>query len=265
MDKALDPRNKNNSLQRAQAGSTVVKELRSASSGFSLSLESRPSAADVEAEKQNPKVAGKKQESGDQVQGYGKEEFDLPKQLLDAHNEEFQDQLCASTPEAMPKKIPIASSHSRYSDFFRNLHDGGGFATDVVPMGGPVERPIEICTSAIVLEFFLTHAPFPVSLKDAMAIILKRSQEETFSAPAEWVTFFNHGKAQVAIEEAMVDFAADTTLEVRRKTRLDDIVSLVSPGVEVQTDRTWMLPERGQMTSNTGSHGNIKSAGECMS
>jgi hypothetical protein len=33
----LDPMNKNNSLQRVQTGSTVVKELRSASSGFSLS------------------------------------------------------------------------------------------------------------------------------------------------------------------------------------------------------------------------------------
>jgi hypothetical protein len=42
----------------------------------------------------------------------------------------------------------------------------------------------------------------------------------------------------------MVDFAADTTLEVRRKTRLDGVVSLVAPGVEVQTYRTWMLPER---------------------
>jgi hypothetical protein len=37
--------------------------------------------------------------------------------LPDAHNEEFQDQLRASTPEAMPKNFPIASSHSRYSDF----------------------------------------------------------------------------------------------------------------------------------------------------
>jgi hypothetical protein len=51
-------------------------------------------------------------------------------------------------------------------------------------MGGPVARPIEICTSAIVLDFFLTHAPFAVSLQDAMAIILKRSQEETFSDPS---------------------------------------------------------------------------------
>jgi hypothetical protein len=59
MANALDPRNKNNSLQRAQAGSTVVKELRRASSGFSLSPESRPSAAAVEDEKHNPKVAGK--------------------------------------------------------------------------------------------------------------------------------------------------------------------------------------------------------------
>jgi hypothetical protein len=54
IDKALDPRNKNNSLQRSQAGSTIVKELRSASSGFSLSPESKPSAADVEADNHNP-------------------------------------------------------------------------------------------------------------------------------------------------------------------------------------------------------------------
>jgi hypothetical protein len=106
--------------------------------------------------------------------------------------------------------------------------------------------------------FFLTHAPFAVYLQDAMAIILKRSQEETLSAPAEWVTFIKQGKAQGTIEEAMVYFSAGTTLEVRMKTRLDDVVSLVAPRVEVQTDRTWTLPERGQMTSTTGSHGNIK-------
>jgi hypothetical protein len=56
----------------------------------------------------------------------------------------------------------------------------------------------------------------------------------------------------------MVDFASYTTLELRRNTRLDDVVSLVALGVEVQTDETWMLPERGQMTSTTGSHGNIE-------
>jgi hypothetical protein len=129
---------------------------------------------------------------------------------------------------------------------------------DVVTMGGPMEIPIEIHTSATVLEFFLTHAPFAVSLQDAMAIILKRSQEETFSASAEWATFIKQGKAQGTIEEAMVDFTAYITLEVRMKTRLDDVVSLVAPGVEVQTDETWMLPERGQMTSTNGSHGKIK-------
>jgi hypothetical protein len=118
-------------------------------------------------------------------------------------------------------------------------------------MGGPVERPIEICTSAIVLYLFLTYAPFAVSLQDAMAIILKRSQEETFSAPTEWVNFIKQGKAQGKTEEAMVELTADTTFEVRRKTRLDYVVSLVAPGVEVHTDRTWTLPERGQMTSTT--------------
>jgi hypothetical protein len=116
--KDLDPRNKNNSLQRDHYGSTVAKELRSASSGFSLTLESRPSAAAVEAEKHNPKVEGKKQESGYQGKCDEKEEYDSPKQLPDSQNEEFQDQLRASTPEAMPKKFPIANSHSRYSDFF---------------------------------------------------------------------------------------------------------------------------------------------------
>jgi hypothetical protein len=86
----------------------VVKELRSASSGFCLTPESRPSAAAVEAEKHKPKVSGNKQEYGYQGQGYGNEEYYSPKQLPDAHNEEFQDQLCASTPEAnckLPFKI----------------------------------------------------------------------------------------------------------------------------------------------------------------
>jgi hypothetical protein len=64
--------------------------------------------------------------------------------------------------------------------FFQNIHDGDEFAVDVVTMGGPVERPVKICTTDLVLDFFLTHAPFAVSLQDAMAIILKRSQEETF-------------------------------------------------------------------------------------
>jgi hypothetical protein len=67
---------------------------------------------------------------------------------------------------------------------FQNLHDGDEFTTDVVTMGGPVERPIKIRTLAIVLDFFLTHAPFPVSLQDAITIILKRSQDQTFSDPA---------------------------------------------------------------------------------
>jgi hypothetical protein len=270
MAKDLDPRNKTTSLQRIQAGSTVMKALRSASSGFSLTPESKPSAAAVEAEKHTPKVAGKEKEYGDQGQGQGdgKEGYDSSKQLPDArnHKDEFQDQLRASTLEAMPKKIPSATSHPTYSDFFLNLHDGDEFATDVVKMGGPVERPIEIHTSAIVLEFFFTivldffftHAYFSVSLQDAMSIILKRSQDETFSAPTEWATFIKQGEAQGTIEEAMVEFAADTTLEVRRKTRLDDVVSLLAPRVEVQTDETWMLPERGQMTSTAGSHVKIE-------
>jgi hypothetical protein len=63
---------------------------------------------------------------------------------------------------------------------------------------------------------------------------------------------------QGTIEEAMVEFAADATLEVRRSTRLDDVVSLVASRVEVQTDETWMLLEQGQMISTAGSHRNIK-------
>jgi hypothetical protein len=77
-----------------------------------------------------------------------------------------------------------------------------------------------------------------------MAIIPKRSQDQTFLAPVELATFIKQDKAEVTIEEAMVEFAADTTLEVRRKTWLDDVVSLVFPRVEVQMDETWMLPER---------------------
>jgi hypothetical protein len=75
----------------------------------------------------------------------------------------------------MTKNHPLATSHPSYSDFFKNLHDGDEFITDVVKMGGPVARPVEIHTSALVLDLFLTHAPFSVSLQDAMAIILKRS------------------------------------------------------------------------------------------
>jgi hypothetical protein len=59
MAKALDPINRTNSLQMTHAGSTVVKELRSEPSGFSLTPELRPSAAAVEAEKHNPKLTGK--------------------------------------------------------------------------------------------------------------------------------------------------------------------------------------------------------------
>jgi hypothetical protein len=36
----------------------------------------------------------------------------------------------------------------------------------------------------------------------------------------------------------MVELAADTTLEVRRKTQLYVVVYLLAPRVEVQTDRT---------------------------
>jgi hypothetical protein len=142
--KDLDPRNKANQSQRVQDGHTVVKEIRSASSRFSLKPELRPSEAAVEAEKHNSKVTGKEKECGDLGQGDGKEGYDSSKQRMDARNQkdEFQDQLGASTPEAMAKNVPMSTSHPPYSDFFRNLYDGDEFAMDVVEMGGPVERPI---------------------------------------------------------------------------------------------------------------------------
>jgi hypothetical protein len=93
-------------------------------------------------------------------------------------------------------------------NLFQNLHDGDEFATDLVTLGGPVERPIEIRTSAILLGVSLTHAPFAVSLQDAMSIILKRSQDKTFLDPAEWATFIKQGKTKGTIEEAMVEFTA---------------------------------------------------------
>jgi hypothetical protein len=183
----LDPHNKANQMQKVQAGSTVAKELRSASSGFSLKPESRLSAAAVEAKKHNPKAVGTEEECVDQGQGDEKEGDASYKQLTDSHSypkDEFQDQLSAIMLEAMAKTFPLATSHPSYSDFFQNLHDGDEFATDVVTMGGPVERPVEIHTSALVLDFSLTHAPFSVSLQDAMAIIIKRSHDQTLSAPA---------------------------------------------------------------------------------
>jgi hypothetical protein len=65
-----------------------------------------------------------------------------------------QDQLHALTLEAMAKTVLQVTSHQSYSDFFQNLHDGDEFATDVVTIGGPVERPVEIHTSALLLYFF---------------------------------------------------------------------------------------------------------------
>jgi hypothetical protein len=111
MAKVLAPRKNNYSLQRSQAGSMAMKELRSASSGFILTPESMPSAEAVEDEKQNPKVEGKKQEYKDQGQNDGKEEYDSPNQLSDAHKDKFKDQSRASKPEAMAKNVPIANSH----------------------------------------------------------------------------------------------------------------------------------------------------------
>jgi hypothetical protein len=66
-----------------------------------------------------------------------------------------------------------------------------------------------------------------------------------FSAPVEWANFIQQCKAEVPIDESMVEFATDT-------------VSLVAPMVEVQAGETQMLPERGHMASTDGSHGHIK-------
>jgi hypothetical protein len=119
MAKDLDPLNKANQTQKVQAGSMVVKELRSVSSGYSLKPESRLSAAAVKNEKHNPKRVGKEGLYGDQGQVDGKEGDDSSKQLTDFHNQkdEFQDQLCAPTPEAMAKNVRLATSHPSYSDF----------------------------------------------------------------------------------------------------------------------------------------------------
>jgi hypothetical protein len=114
------------------------------------------------------------------------------------------------------------------------------------------------------LIFFLTHAPFAISLQDAMAIILVRRQVETFSAPEEWATFIRQGNVDVTIEAAIGEFTVDTTLEVRRKSQLDDEVFSGAPWMEVHTDETRMLREQGTMTSTVESHGCEKVAGDCM-
>jgi hypothetical protein len=73
MAKELYHRNKVHLTNKVQAGSTVAKEPRSASSGFSLKPESRISAAAMAAERLNPKVIGKEEVRVDPGQGYGKE------------------------------------------------------------------------------------------------------------------------------------------------------------------------------------------------
>jgi hypothetical protein len=171
---------------------------------------------------------------------------------------ESQDQLRTSTPEAMVKIGPLETPHPSYSEFFHNLHDGDEFTTYAVTMGGTVERPVEIHTSALVLIFSLTHAPFAISLQDVMAIILERSQVETFLAPTEWATFIRRGNVGITIEVAMAEFAVDITFEVRRKTQLDDEVSSEAPWMEVHTDEARMLRERGPMTSTVESHSHLK-------
>jgi hypothetical protein len=90
--------------------------------------------------------------------------------------------------EAMCKFVELsltATSHNEdCSNFLKNLQDGDRFAMDVVTRGGSAAKPVKIHTLPPVLELFLTHAPFAFSLQYAMAIILKRSQDEMLSAPA---------------------------------------------------------------------------------
>jgi hypothetical protein len=68
-------------------------------------------------------------------------------------NYESQDQLRASTPEAMVKIGPLKIHHPSYSEFLHNLHDGDELAVDVVTMRRTVGRPVKIHTSALVLNF----------------------------------------------------------------------------------------------------------------
>jgi hypothetical protein len=221
MAKDMDPHNKGNLTKKVQAGDKVAKEPISTASGFSLTPELNISSAAVEAEKHSPKVKGKKERRGTQEKG-GESKGGILKNLAptpeamgkfmdhqgtdydNPEKYESQDPSRASTPEAMGKIGPLKIPHPSYSDFFYNLHDGDEFAVGVVTMGGTVERPVEIHTSTLVLIFSLTHAPFSFSLQDAMAIILVRSQVETFLAPTEWATFIIQGNVDVTIEAAMV-------------------------------------------------------------
>jgi hypothetical protein len=140
MAKDLDPSNKTDSWQRVQAGSTVVKELRNASSRFSLKPELRPSAAAVEAEKHNPKVAGKGKEYGDQRQIDG----NYRKVMIDPNNcrmlritmMNLKTNFAPQRRSLWPKKSQLQSPIQPILIFFRNLHDGDEFAMDVVTMGG---------------------------------------------------------------------------------------------------------------------------------
>jgi hypothetical protein len=53
---------------------------------------------------------------------YGKMVKSSPKQLLHYHKyqkADFQDQLRATTPEAMAKNVPLATSHPYYYDFLQ--------------------------------------------------------------------------------------------------------------------------------------------------
>ena len=119
-----------------------------------------------------------------------------------------QHQLRAPLLEAMGKNVPPDTSlHGRCSEFFKTLHQGNDLASDVVALVAAAGQVIEIPTTVPVLKFFLQHAPFAISLQDAMAIILKRSQSESFSAPGEWVNFIKQGKEEVPMEQAMVAFA----------------------------------------------------------
>jgi hypothetical protein len=161
MSKDLDPRNKGNLTKNVQAGDRVAKESRGNASCFSLTPELNISSAAVEAEIHNPYMTGKKERRGTKEQG-GESEGGILKNLAptpeakgkfldhqgrdydNPENYESQDQLRASTPEAIGKIGPLEITDPSYSEFFHNLHDGG-----------------ELFYSHMLLLLFLSKMPWP--------------------------------------------------------------------------------------------------------
>jgi hypothetical protein len=137
MAKDLDPHKKANQIKKVRAGSMMVNELISVSSGFSLQPESRLSAAAVEAEKHNPKVIGKEEVCRDQGQGNGKEGIKKMKPMREAMGKfmdlslpSSQQEFCdpsevlyrKNTPEAMAKASSkqLTDYHNYQKDDFQD-------------------------------------------------------------------------------------------------------------------------------------------------